>query len=129
MNKFRFWLAVILACILGLTGFVLGEVLPPIDSYSPEKLRLLYAFLGILIGLLTYARVATWLVQTFTRLTSQAVSRLAVEIINQFTNLTSKRPIFPINLEQNSDLDSIIKGNLEGYEGVIILDTSSIIDG
>lgn len=129
MNKFRFWLAIILALILGLAGFLLGDFLPHLNSYSLAKTKLFYASLGMIIGLLTYARIATWLVQTFTRLTTQAISRLAAEIINQFSHLTLRKPHPIIPFQSNIDLDSILEGNLEDFEGVMILDTSSIIDG
>ncbi len=124
MSNFRFWATIITAFTLGLAGFLLGGALPlpsPYDDFS----RLIYAVLGVLIGLSMFARFSSWVVGTFTRLIRELGMWITTEIINQFTTLASRGwKVTPTPGEEGeSDAKRI------GSSGSIILDTSSIIDG
>lgn len=103
---------------------MLGGALPlpsPYDNYS----RLIYAVLGVLIGLSTFARFSTWVVGTTTRLIRELGMWITTEIINQFTTLASRG--WKVTPTPGEVGDSEAKR--VGSSGSVILDTSSIIDG
>lgn len=114
MKKAHFWSAVGLALILGLLGFLLGGIFPLPTPFTTTKTREVYALLGILISVLIFAPLSSWVVRTTTKLAADAMARIAAEITN---HLTSRRPVSPETIAQ-----------LVAQEGVV-LDTSVIIDG
>ncbi|MFH0937304.1 MAG: PIN domain-containing protein [Candidatus Daviesbacteria bacterium] len=114
MSKFRFWATVTLAAVLGIVGFILGEFLPLPEPYTPTQSRIMYALFGILIGLLSYAQIASWIVRTVSNLARQLATNLALEVSHQVNLRRQAEPVPEIG---------------ESLEGAIIVDTSSIIDG
>ncbi len=82
------------------------------------RYRGVFALIGVMAGILSYARLASWVVNTTTGLAKKAIMTLSMEIIKQFTH--AQRRI--------SGGDDIVlpAGHLEE---AIIIDTSSIIDG
>lgn len=125
MSSFRFWATLITAVVLGFLGFLLGGSLPLPDPYDVYS-RLIYAALGVLIGLSMFARFSSWVVGTTTRLVRELGLWVTREIINQFTQLASRGwRITPTPLPEAG----IGEGKRVGSSSSIILDTSSIIDG
>jgi uncharacterized protein YacL len=130
MSKFHFWATLITAAILGIIGFLLGEALPLPEPFTPATSRVFYALIGMLIGLLTYAQIASWVVKTTTRLIANLITRLASEMASQFTQLASRGwNLFPGPAERVSLGTSGENLDTERLNSSIILDTSSIIDG
>lgn len=129
MSKFRFWATLTTASILGFAGIALGTLLPLPAPYTLNQTRFIYALGGIIIGLLAFAPISSWIVKTSTSLFKQLISRLAFEIFNQFTQLTSRGRgiVFPASLASASGND--LEPYLSSLSGAVILDTSSIIDG
>lgn len=127
MTKFRFWATVATASVLGLIGVMLGGALPLPAPFTVNQTRAVYALIGVLIGLLTFVQVSAWVVRTVTHLTKQIVTRLASEIINQFTHLSS-RGLSLLPTSGHSEHSSLTDEHLS-IGGAMILDTSSIIDG
>lgn len=116
MSRLRFWVAIVLAAVLGLMGFILGGIMP--------QLRILFVFLGVLIGFLTYGPITAWVIKTSTRFAKYLIATLASEILNQITNFALRgRPLIPIFREDD------VPQKYEQLKGALILDTSSIIDG
>ena len=92
--------------------------------------RAFYGLIGVLIGLVTFARASSWVVRTTTRLLSRLVSHIVSEIINQFTQLTSRGlSLWPAPSKQDPQERGALPNANNGVGGAIILDTSSIIDG
>lgn len=126
MSKFRFWATVILAVILGIIGYILGGAFPLPDPYSPTQTKIIFALFGVLIGLLTYAKLAAWAVKTSTDLIRKLVTTIAVEVSDQVSRATAKAWA----LTGVSDKPQVMSlEERKEVEGAIILDTSSIIDG
>lgn len=115
MSKFRFWATIVLAAVLGVVGFILGELLPLPEPYTPTQSRILYALFGVLIGLLTYAKISAWVVSTTTKLIRDLIGAVASEIAERIAHKPSA------DLEHNKEAQM--------SPDTIILDTSSIIDG
>lgn len=125
MGKFHFWATIITALILGLLGFFLAPLIPLPAPFRLNQTRLIYALVGVLIGLLSFAQIAAWVAKTTTKLFKQLVYRLAFEIFNQFNQLMSRgRAVIPAGSVQE-----ITPDYLKSLSGAIIVDTSSIIDG
>ncbi len=122
--NYKFWAALVTAVILGFAGFFLASLFPLPAPFSPLKTKVTYIILGILFSFLIYGRVAGWIIRTTTRLFSQLIVRIAVEVINQLTHLTSVAgiPFFP-NPATAQQIKEI-KLSLP-----IIIDTSALIDG
>lgn len=116
VNKFRFWAAVITPTVLGIAGLMLANAFPLPPPATTAQTKLLYALVGVLVGLLIFASVTSWIVKTTTRLMMQLTSKIASDVINQFTHLASSGIPWP------SRQPAIVSG-------AIILDTSAIIDG
>ena len=108
MRNFKFWATIVLAFALGLVGFLLGGLID-------YKYRAIFALVGVLIGLLSFARLAAWVVRTTTYLIRKAIITLSLEIAKQFTHA--------------SKMFSHGVGHDESFGDQIIIDTSSIIDG
>ncbi len=115
INKARFYSAITLTIALGLLGYALGGILPLPDPFTTTKTREVYALLGVLLSILIFAPLSSWIVKTTTKLAAEAVSKVALEIIK---HLTTRR--LPVNIETAAQL---------GVQDAIILDTSTIIDG
>lgn len=126
MSKGRFWSAVSLACLLGLLGIWLGGVAPLPSPFGINRTREVYALLGVLISILIFAPLSSWIVRTSSRLTRQAINRIASEMAEQVAHLTARR--LPPHLPVFADDLQAPGGRLAGVEPVI-LDTSSVIDG
>lgn len=130
MTKFRIWLTIIASSLLGILGVVIAGVLPLPAPTTIDQSRILYGLLGVLIGFMTFGRVAAWLVKTFTRLMRQATLRIAAEVINQFTQLTSRGlSLRPRGLVDGEGVTEGLAEESLKISGAVILDTSSIIDG
>ncbi|MCL5784980.1 MAG: hypothetical protein M1142_06550 [Patescibacteria group bacterium] len=127
MSKFHFWATVVTAFILGLVGVLLGGALPLPSPFTTGQTRAVYGLIGVLVGLLTFASLASWVVKTTTRLVKQVTTRVAFEIINQLTNLSSRGlSLLPTSGRTGSTGSG--EDNLS-IGGAMILDTSCIIDG
>lgn len=125
VGKFHFWATIITAFILGSLGFFLAGLIPLPAPFRLNQTRLIYALVGVLIGLLSFAQVSSWVAKVSTRLFKQLISRLAFEIFNQFNQVMSRgRATVPalVTTELSQDY-------LNSISGSIVLDTSSIIDG
>lgn len=97
----------------------MGSFIPLPPPYTLFQSQATYSLLGMLIGLLIFARVASWLGRTFTRLTRILILRLAAEILNQISHLTSAGlPFLPSRSAQPTTISN-----------PIIIDTSALIDG
>jgi uncharacterized protein YacL len=122
VRSFHFWFGIIITTLLSILGFVMGSLLPLPDPYTESQSRITYTLLGALLGLLVFARVASWLVFSITRLTRLLTLRIAAEILNQLSHLTTAGlPFFPSN--RSSATESITLSN------PLIVDTSALIDG
>ncbi len=121
---YKFWAALATAIVLGLVGFFLASLFPLPSPFTPFKTRIIYVILGVLFSFLIYGRVARWIIHTTTRLFSQLIVRIAVEVINQLTHLTTAAgiPFFP-----NPGVSQQIKAIKLSLP--IIIDTSALIDG
>lgn len=127
MSKFHFWATLITALMLGLAGFLLGESFPLSTPFTLMQTKVVFALAGVLIGLLSFARLSSWIVRTVTILVANAISRLATEIINQITRAASRGlPFLPMSSPRNDSSTEPLRQNMGG---ALILDTSSIIDG
>ena len=115
MSKFRFWATIVLAVFLGIVGYILGEVLSLPAPYTLTQSRILYALFGVLVGLLSYAQISSWVVKTTTRLIGDLVGAIASEVADRISHKPS------------ADLEHAKEE--EVFFDAIILDTSSIIDG
>ena len=126
MSKFNFWGRVVIACLFSLLGLFLSNILPLPAPLTVNQSRALYIILGFLTGLITFAPLTTWIIRTVTQLAKQLVTKLAVEIINQFTHLSSRGlSLLPAIAKEESE-----RGEKQSnFSRVIILDTSGIIDG
>lgn len=144
MSKTRFWATIALAALLGVFGFILGGFLPLPSPYTEMQTRILFALFGSLVGLLTYAQIAAWVVRMGTRLIKHIITYLASEVVEQITRATSRGrqvklasgqiklagrqvrlasgQILPFSEEKTPSLE-------EFQSEAVILDTSSIIDG
>jgi len=107
------------AVFLGLVGYFLGGVLPLpiIDGES----RAFYAVLGILLGLLMFARFSSWVAHSVVTLATTAAVWLASEVAKQVSRATSRGLTLLPGARH--------EGNEPKFFGAYILDTSSIIDG
>lgn len=116
MNKSRLISFIIIAAIFALIGIYLASIIDLPDPFTLNSTRLVYAVLGILLSVLFFSKITALVVKTTARLASAAVKKLAEEIIKQFTthNPFSPQPY----TEQKHEL-----------AGVLIIDTSSLIDG
>jgi len=59
MRNFKFWATIVLAFALGLVGFLLGGLID-------YKYRAIFALVGVLIGLLSFARLSLEIAKQFT---------------------------------------------------------------
>lgn len=124
MSKFRFWGTLAVAALFGLIGYIIGSLIKLPPPFTPLQPREFYALAGVMVGLLTFGRIAAWVVRTVTRIAKNITTKLAFEIINQFTSLASRGwPFSLVPAQAPGDPDR------ELLSGAIILDTSSIIDG
>lgn len=120
MSKLSLFARLLLAAILGLVGFLLAGLLP-LEPKSLGQARTAYTLLGFFFGFLIFTPITRWLVKTLTQLLRLLVLRIASELINQVTHLTSSGVPF-------------IGGGFPATSNVklsnpIVLDTSAIIDG
>ncbi len=100
----------------------MGSLLPLPEPYTQSQSRITYTLLGALLGLLVFARVASWLVFSITRLTRLLTLRIAAEILNQLSHVASSGlPFFPSN--RAAAAESVTLSN------PLIVDTSALIDG
>lgn len=127
MGKWHFWATVITASVFGLTGFLLGSNFPLPTPFTLIQSKVVFALAGVLLGLLTFARISSWVIRTSTTLAARAISRLASEIINQITRAASRG--LPFLSLPSSRHEVIADPNRQNLGGALILDTSSIIDG
>ncbi len=123
MNKFQFWATLITATLLGLLGYSLGGALP-LPIINGES-RAFYALLGILVGLLTFARFSSWVAGTIISLATRGAVWLAGEVAGQVTRAAS-RGLHILPKGSGEEKFQEVKSSLSG---ALILDTSSIIDG
>lgn len=117
MNKSRFWAAAIIATIFALIGIYLAGVIDLPVPFTLNTTRLVYAILGILLSILYFSQITSWVVRTTAKLTKLAVQKLALEISEQFAVHNPFQPS-----------EDLAKLKTE-FTGVIIIDTSSLIDG
>ncbi|MDO8429611.1 MAG: hypothetical protein Q7S88_03200 [Candidatus Daviesbacteria bacterium] len=111
--------AIFITLLLGSLGVLVAGFIPLPIPYTIYQTRALYFILGVLLSLLLFARITSWVVRTFTSLMRKLVSRIASEVTNQLTTLTtSGLHLFPQSEKKTA---KIFKP--------IIVDTSSIIDG
>lgn len=116
----KFWARIILAITLAIVGTLLATYLPGASSTQKNELRLIYAILGFLTGVLVFSRLTSWVVTTTTKLFSKLILRIASEVINQFTHLASSGlPFLSSNTTENKD----------ALFHPTIIDTSALIDG
>ncbi len=139
LTKFRFWVGVILPLILGTVGYLLGNYLPIPNETYPQQPQIVYGLIGVAIGLITYGKVAAWLIRTSTRLARNLMYRIASEIAAQFSQMRLERS--PMRLKSWTSISSqfMHSDNISqmmeitqpksSKPKVLILDTSSIIDG
>lgn len=116
MNKPRLISFIIIAGIFALIGFYLADILDLPSPFTLNTTRLVYAVLGILLAILFFSRITALVVKTTARLTSAAIIKLAEEITKQFTTHNPFQPQPIAELKQE-------------LAGVLIIDTSSLIDG
>lgn len=111
----------ILAVVFAILGLLLASALPLASPFNLVHSRIIYALIGGLLGFLIFVPVTSWAVKTTTRLSGQLTRKIASEVINQFTHLTSSGLSFFGNPS----------GGRSAYKlsHPIILDTSAIIDG
>lgn len=129
MKRFRFWASIIFPIVLGSLGYFFGGLLPLPPELS-EQSKLVYGLLGVLLGLLTFASVAAWIVRTTTNLVRQLTIKIASEIINQ-VNQIRPRELNLLHLDpqdQIEELSGIDQAVSKFKPRALILDTSSIID-
>ncbi len=118
MSRFRFCATIILAIVLGIVGLWLGEVIPLPDPITVNQSRALYALLGILTGLSSFASLSSWILKNTTNLFRQFTLKMAADITHQF-NQAGRR---------DGEDNQIQTKRLRSCQPIII-DTSSIIDG
>lgn len=123
MGKFRFWATIVLAVFLTLFGIFIAQVIPLPRPITQNQTKVIYALAGFLIGMLSYARLAAWAVQTANRLSKLLIKWLVFEVSRQITaGLTMARQM-PNFLHPEPQIKKAI------YLKSLILDTSSLIDG
>ncbi|MDO8570706.1 MAG: hypothetical protein Q7R97_03940 [Candidatus Daviesbacteria bacterium] len=115
MSKFRFWATIILSIVLGIVGYILGEILPLPTPYTPTQSKVLYALFGVFIGLLTYAQISAWVVKTATKLIGDLIGAVASEVAERI----NRKPVSYLEHSKEAEVSP----------DTIIIDTSSIIDG
>lgn len=132
MDQFKFWARITISALLAFLGYSIASLLPLPSPFILNWTKVLYAAIGALVGLLTFAPMSSWMVQTLSRLVRQFITRMASEIINQFTQLTSRGWPFlpgpPAKVGQSGG-ENVLETNRFRSGGTLILDTSSIIDG
>lgn len=116
MNKPRLISFIIIAGIFALIGFYLADILDLPSPFTLNTTRLVYAVLGILLAILFFSKITALIVKTTARLTSAAIKKLAEEITKQFTTHNPFQPQPFAELKHE-------------FAGVLIIDTSSLIDG
>ncbi|MBI4036827.1 TRAM domain-containing protein [Candidatus Daviesbacteria bacterium] len=122
MSKFYFRATLVAAIILGLVGFLWGDILPLPAPFTLAQSKALYALIGVMAALLLFSKVASWVIHTTTHLFTQAVMWIATEVVNQFVRAASRgRMSLPWMEEEHHQPVT--------EAGAVILDTSSIIDG
>lgn len=124
--KVRFWVWFVVASILGLGGFLLASAFP-VPALTSIQTKVLYTIIGVLVAALLFAKVASWIVTTVTRLTRLLILKLAAEIINQLTHLASSG-IHLLPAFSGQENEQRKNYSLTG-QSPIILDTSALIDG
>lgn len=126
MKKSHFWAATIIATIFALIGVYLAGIFDLPAPFTLNTTRLVYAILGILLSILFFSQITAWVVKTTAHLAKMAVEKLALEISQQFT---THNPFAPQVI--NSELISTegLTKLKQGLTNIIILDTSSLIDG
>lgn len=125
MKKSRIWAATIVATIFALIGIYLAGIFDLPDPFTLNTTRLVYAVLGILLSILYFSQITSWVVQTTARLAKLAVKKLALEISEQVALHNPFAPTINEGLTSNEGLTKL----KQELAGVIILDTSSLIDG
>lgn len=119
MNKFQFWATLVTAVFLGLIGYFLGGVLP-LPFIGGEN-RTFYALLGVILGLLTFARFSSWVAHSVISLATGLAFWLASEVAKQVARATSRgMTLLPGTRHEENE---------PKFFGAYILDTSGIIDG
>lgn len=121
----RFWANVVLSVVLALLGYWISHLFPLPEPWSQSQSDVIYSVLGFLVGVLIFSRLASWVVHVTGLLLRQLISRIALETINQFTNLTSSGiTLFNRQGEVNNGKLASLK-----LSNPVIVDTSAIIDG
>lgn len=91
-------------------------------AVSTSQARLIVALLGVIIGLISFARVSSWVVKTAARLLAEATRNIASEIVDQFRKRDGKG-------EARALEEDVARLGASRLGGMVIVDTSSIIDG
>ncbi|MFA5932477.1 MAG: hypothetical protein WCV81_05490 [Microgenomates group bacterium] len=126
MEKTRFWSAVIIATIFALIGIYLASIFDLPEPFTLNTTRLVYGVIGILLSILFFSQITSWVVKTTARLAMLAVETLALEISKQFT---THNPFAPQTLSDGLISHEGLAKLKQELSGVTIIDTSSLIDG
>lgn len=129
MKKSRLYSAIIIATIFALIGIYLAGIFDLPEPFTLNTTRLVYAILGILLSILFFSQITSWVVKTTAKLFKMAIEKLALEISKQFTTITTHNPFAPQNAAEGLISSEGLNKLKTEMQGVIILDTSSLIDG
>lgn len=124
MGAFQFWARIITAVVLAILGAFIGGLLTVFDPFSPTQIRILFALIGLVSGLLIFSHLASWTAITSGRLLRRLINKIVSEMLNQITTITSRGHVL-------GRIDGEIPNKEErrSVGDAIILDTSCIIDG
>ncbi len=121
---FKLYARLLLAAVLSLLGFLLASSLPLPDGATSLQVKIGYAVLGFIFGIVVFSRIASWMVFHTTRLFRQLIVRIASEVIYQFSHLASS------GMNLFGGPRAVETANLTSSSAhIIIVDTSAIIDG
>lgn len=125
MKRPRLIAATIIAIIFASIGIYLAGVIDLPDPFTLNTTRLVYAVLGILLSILYFSQITSWVIKTAANLAKLAIKNLALEISTQ---VATHNPFQQTNSNELISNEGLAKLRQE-LSGVIILDTSSLIDG
>jgi len=126
MKKSRFWAATIIATIFALTGIYLAGIFDLPAPFTLNTTRLVYGVIGILLSILFFSQITSWVVKTTARLFMLTMETLALEISKQFT---THNPFTNQSIGDGLISSEGLAKLKEELSGVTIIDTSSLIDG
>lgn len=113
---------VISAVCFGLIGLLAVFFLPLPPFLALAQAKVLYPATGLVIGFLFYPQISFWISKSFSKLIKILIFRLVAEMINQFTQLTSRGMMLIPN--------QFMKRNpKQRFLSPVIVDTSALIDG